>query len=124
MKNGLRGPALAAWYAERSGMEGVTAQRVCELASAGDGLAVEAVEREAYYLGAGLGNLVMLFAPDVIALGGGVIRSWPLLEGRVRETMRANCTLVPLENTRVAIASLGEDLPLVGAAEVWLHRYL
>jgi glucokinase len=117
------GPAMAAWYAAESGANGITARDVCERAAAGDALALRAVEREAVYLGAGLANLIVLFAPDAIALGGGVMRSWPLLEPRACETVAANCTLVPLENTRIVMATLGPDLPLLGAARVWLHRY-
>ena len=38
------------------------------------------MQHEADYLGLGWSNLVNYFVPDVIALGGGVIKSWPLFK--------------------------------------------
>jgi glucokinase len=48
-----------------------TAAQICDLAQQGDPLALVAVKREAHYLGLGLANLVTLFTPEVICLGGG-----------------------------------------------------
>jgi glucokinase len=117
------GPAIGAHYEDLSGSAGATAHYVCDRAAAGDACALEAVRRGARYLGIGLANLITMFAPDVIALGGGVMRSWTLLEPTVRETIHQNCALVPPENTLVTPAALGEDLALKGAARVWIHRY-
>jgi glucokinase len=117
------GPALATLYRESAGVEETDARRVCELAGRGDELARRAVDRLAVFLGIGLANLASMFAPDVIALGGGVMRSWPLLESRVREVLRRNCNLVPVDDLVLTPARLGEDLPLAGAAESWFHRY-
>jgi glucokinase len=96
---------------------------VCQLAAEAQPLAVAAVEREGFYLGIGLANLVSLFTPEVIVLGGGVMESWPMFEGAVRATIRRNCRLVPHERTRVVRAALGLQTGLAGAAQVWLHRY-
>jgi hypothetical protein len=64
-----------------------------------------------------------MFVPDVIALGGGVMRSWSQLESRVGEELRRHCNLVPVDDLVLTPAHLGEDLPLAGAAESWFHRY-
>ena len=114
------GPALAAWY---NGAEGhLDARAVCQLAAHGDLLALWAVRREAYYLGLGLANLVSLFTPDVIVLGGGVMESWPLFEPTVRQTIRTSCGLVPSEKTRLVRAAIGIHAGLAGAGAVWFHR--
>lgn len=119
------GPALAAWYNQQRGdaHEPVDARQVCRLASEGQPMALSAVEREGFYLGIGLANLVSLFTPDVIVLGGGVMESWPLFEDSVRAIIRRNCKLVPYERTRLVQAALGLQTGLAGAARVWLHRY-
>jgi glucokinase len=118
------GPAMAAWYNQQPGSgEPLDAQQVCRLASEGQPLALSAVEREGFYLGIGLANLVSLFTPEVIVLGGGVMESWPLFEDAVREIIRRNCRLVPYERTRLVRAVLGTQTGLAGAARVWLHRY-
>ena len=109
--------------ANGSSEPGLSAQRVCELAENGDALALRAVEREGLYLGLGLANLVTLFCPDAIALGGGVMRSAHLLLPAARAVIAGSCGLVPWEKTTVALASLGQDAALLGAACVPHNRF-
>jgi glucokinase len=122
------GPAMVLWmesnmpkdYPHR---DNLTAKRICELARTGDELARQAVDREAHYLGLGLANLVTLFTPDAIVLGGSVMKSAPLFLEEIRRTICRCCRLVPYEETELALASLGEDANLIGAARVWHHRF-
>lgn len=102
---------------------GLTAKRICELAREGDFWASRAVENEGRYLGLGLANLVTMFVPDVIVLGGSVMKSAPLFLEKIRKIIVASCRLVPFERTELALASLGEDSNLIGAARVWHHRF-
>jgi glucokinase len=81
------------------------------------------VEREGFYLGLGLANLITLFAPDRIALGGGVMKSNDLFMANARRVIMDVCTQVPSEKTRIRLASLGTDAGLRGAAQAWLLRY-
>jgi glucokinase len=115
------GSAMAAWMNPEA--PEFTAQRICELAEAGDARAREAVEREGLYLGIGLANLVTLFCPDVIALGGGVMRSSHLFLPHARAVIRESCGLVPWQKTSVALAAMGQDAALAGAACVWDNRF-
>lgn len=100
-----------------------TAHAACELARHGDAAALAAVERQGYYLGLGLANLITLFVPDVIALGGGVMQSLDLFEDKIHEIIASSCGLVPAEKTRLVPAMLGKDAGLVGAAQVWKGRF-
>src|SRR6202051_2290992 len=102
---------------------GITAKKICERAQQGDEVALQAVEHEAYYLGLGLANLINLFTPDAIVLGGSVMKSAPLFLDRVRAVIRQGCRFVPAEKAELALASLGEDTNLIGAARVWHHRF-
>lgn len=121
------GPSLAAWAASRglSNPDGseLTAAQVCTLAAQGNPIAREAVDREGYYIGVGLANLISSFCPGMIALGGGVMRSAHLFMDRVREVIRINCSLVPYEKAKLVMASLGADAGLVGAWRAWHHRF-
>ena len=101
----------------------LTAAQICALAEQGDPLAQRSVEREGYYLGLGLANLITLFTPDAIALGGGVMKSSHLILPRAREVIRDICTQVPAAKTQITLASLGADTGLAGAAQAWLCRY-
>ena len=121
------GPAMAAWVESHAAADypyrhGITAKRICELAQDADKVAVQAVEREAYYLGLGLANLINLFTPDAIVLGGSVMKSAPLFLDRIRAVIRQGCRFVPGEKAELVLASLGEDTNLIGAARVWHYR--
>jgi glucokinase len=122
------GPAMAAWFnankvRDRNRPQNVSAAQICQLAKQGEPLAVRAVEREAYYLGLGLANLINLFVPEVIVLGGSVMKSAALLLDGIRKVIRQGCRFVPHEKTELALASLGADANLIGAARVWHHRF-
>jgi glucokinase len=101
----------------------LTAKKICELAQQGDDWALRAVERESRYLGLGLANLVTMFVPEVIVLGGSVMKSAVLFLGGIRKVITASCRYVPYEKTELALASLGEDSNLIGAGRVWHHRF-
>jgi len=119
------GPAMAAWYHSQPGARTtagqLTAKQIFEQARSGDALARQAVERETYYLALGLANLIGLFVPEVIVLGGSLMKSVQLND--LRQVIAQGCRFVPWQKTELALASLGEDANLIGAARVWHHRY-
>ena len=128
------GTGMARWYNEQrhertvlpageADTKMVDAAEICKRAESGELLAREAVEREGYYLGIGLANIINAFVPDVIVLGGGVMRSWHLFEEAIRAIIRQNCLLVPHERTALRQAALGAHTGLAGAARVWMQRY-
>lgn len=122
------GPAMVGWMEKEAPPDyphrrGLTAKKVCELAVAGDLLAKRAVEREAYYLGLGLANLVTMFAPEAIMLGGSVMKSAELFLPGARKIIRESCRFVPFNRTELTLASLGENANLIGAARVWHYRF-
>jgi glucokinase len=120
------GPAMAAWFkskaaSDRGSARDCAAKEIFQLAKEGDALAQEAVEREAHYLGLGLANLINLFVPEMIVLGGSIMKSVRLDD--LRRVISQGCRFVPFEKTELALASLGEDANLIGAARVWHHRF-
>lgn len=111
------GPALAS----AAGLP--TAEAACDAARQGDPAARAAVERVGNYIGLGLANLITLYGPDVIALGGGVMASYDLFAEKIRATVAAHTGLMPADLTRIVPAHLDADAGLIGAARVWIHRY-
>jgi len=122
------GPAMVMWTRSEAPpgypyLGELSAKRICELAVEGDTLARQAVERESYYLGLGLANLVTLFTPDAIVLGGSVMKSASLFLEGIRKLIRESCKFVPWERTELSLASLGDDSNLIGAARVWHYHF-
>jgi glucokinase len=126
------GPAMAAWFRDQfrdqapayhPDARNPDAKRIYELAAQGDPLARSAVQRETYYLGLGLANLINLFVPDAIVLGGSVMRGAGLFLDEIRAVIRQGCRFVPLEKVELTLASLGDNANLIGAARVWHDRF-
>ncbi|HXM40391.1 MAG TPA: ROK family protein [Bryobacteraceae bacterium] len=122
------GPAILAWAKatlslDHAGETAPAMQRLCGLAEGGDLAALAVMDRQGYYLGLGLANLVSTFCPDMIALGGGVMCSSHLFLDRARQVIRQCCTMVPFEKAELCLASLGADTALAGAAQAWHHRF-
>ncbi|PYT66806.1 MAG: glucokinase [Acidobacteria bacterium] len=121
------GPALAAWFNAKAQAadpqaRALTAKEIFQCARQGHPLACEAVARETYYLGLGLANLINLFVPERIVLGGSIMKSMRLED--LRKVIAQGCRFVPFEKTALALASLGDDANLIGAAQVWHHRFV
>jgi len=119
------GPAMSAWAQSQSPANDSyrTAEQICQMARKGNQLARRAVEREAHYLGLGIANLINLFTPDIIVLAGSLMNRAPLFLEEIRKTICRGCRFVPYEKTELALASLGDDANLIGAARVWYHRF-
>jgi glucokinase len=118
------GTAMSAWMQTiMPEAKPMSASTICELAYAGDELALEVVCRHGYYLGLGLANLTTMFAPEIIALGGGVMKSAPLFLDEARRVVASLCTQVPAKKTSIQLATLGHDVGLLGAAQAWLQRF-
>ncbi len=120
------GPAMALWMEENmppdNELKAVTARDVCELAQRGDPLAIRAAQREARYLAIGITNVITCFLPDVVLLGGSVMKSAPLFLPKIR-SMIGGCQIVPSHLCEIALVSLGGDAGLIGAAQVWNQRF-
>jgi predicted NBD/HSP70 family sugar kinase len=88
------------------------------LAEAGDPAALEAFSDTARWLGIGLAGIVNVLNPSVVLLGGRLSASYPYVRSALeaeldRRVLRASRQLV-----RVLPTSLGDDAPLLGAAEL------
>jgi glucokinase len=103
-------------------LERVTAQAVQQAAQAGDKLAGELISRVAYYLGVGLANLVNIFNPELIVIGGGLSNMGDrLLEPAFREAERRAFAQAS-RAVRFARAELGRNSGVLGAIAYALEK--
>lgn len=89
-------------------------------AERGDAAAMDAIATIGHWLGVGIGDLINLFNPEQVILGGMFHRLFPHIEARVRTGMGSRVLAVAGRLVRVTRAGLGVDAPLVGAAELAL----
>lgn len=99
------------------GVEAPHARDVVRAARQGDELAIEILDTAGRYLGIALGTLVNLFNPQVIVLGGSVLKSGGLLTRPMRASMVASSWAAARKGLRIVPPALGDDVGLIGAVE-------
>ena len=98
------------------GIENITAEEVGRAAQDGDSLALEVIFRAATYLGVGMVNLVNIFNPEMIIVGGGVAKMGDLLLSPARQVVKERAYKLLAQAVRIVPAQLGDDGGVLGAA--------
>lgn len=100
----------------------IRARDVFELSYKGDDHAGTAVCNNARYVGAGLANLVSIFAPDLIILGGGMAMARDEYLDMIEESVVSSTLEYCRQNVRIVRAKLGFHASLMGAGIYALTR--
>ena len=87
----------------------------------GDSLASEVISEAAAYLGVGLANLVNIFNPEMIIIGGGMAKAGDLLLNPVRQVVRERAFLLSAQAVCIVPAQFDEDSGILGAA-IFAHQ--
>jgi len=110
----VSGTALAR-EARAMGLD-LTAAQVAELAHDGHAVARTLVTEMGTRLGAGIGNLVNAFNPQVVVVGGGVLALGDLLLGPAREEVARRALPPSRDLVRIVPTRFGAESGMVGAA--------
>ncbi len=98
------------------------AREVFYLSYEGDNDAVQAVSENASYVGAGLANLIGIFSPQIIILGGGMSLARNIYIDKIREKAYENSLEQCHKDVKIVRASLGNTASLHGASIFALTR--
>jgi glucokinase len=93
----------------------VNAPTVALAAEAGIPLARTIITNAAEALGAGLVNIIHIFNPELIVLGGGVTQMGALLMEPALHVVQERTMRVPRQDVRIVLAQLSADVGLIGA---------
>ena len=94
----------------------LNAKAVLDLAKAGDADCMGIFETYVKYLCVGLANLINIYDPDMIVLGGGVAYAGDFLLDAVRAALGDYVYCPAMSFARVDLARLGNDAGIIGAA--------
>ena len=97
-------------------IENITAREVGEAAEKGDAVASASINQIAGYLGIGLVNLVNIFNPEVIVIGGGVAKLGERLLEPARKIVQERAFPLQARAVKIVPAQLGDDSGIIGAA--------
>ena len=97
----------------------LSAKAVFDELKKGDKIAEEIVEEFGAYLGHALANLAAITDPSVIVIGGGVSKAGDILLKYVEKAFKERAFFAN-EDTRLVLATLGNDAGICGAAKLIL----
>ncbi len=87
---------------------------------AGDETANEVVSMYIGYLGCGLTNMVNIFQPEVLLIGGGICKEGKNLTDPLLKYITEECYCIdPESSTKLDICKLGNDAGIIGAASLY-----
>lgn len=105
------------------GGAGMSPERCFAEARAGNAEALDIVEQYAYYVAVGLTNLIHIFNPPAIIVGGAITAQGDFLFDRIRS--KVNEQVMPVyirEPLPIVPARLGNNAGIIGAAKLALDR--
>ena len=110
------------WDLVKDNLENVSGRTAFEAAKQGDGAGKEVVDMYVKYLACGLTNMVNIFQPQVLCIGGGVCGEGDyLLKPLIRAIRRCEYGAATQTNfSEIKIAELGNDAGIIGAAVLGL----
>lgn len=115
------GSALIQQASEALGKPVTEAKTVFDGAAAGDKACIQLLDTYTTYLAEGLANIINIFAPAYLCVGGGISHAGDALLQPVREkTWQRTFAKTAGRNTQIILAKLSNDAGILGAA--WLDE--
>lgn len=98
----------------------VSGRTACDHMRKGDAAAKEVYDKYIAYLACGINNIINIFQPEVIAIGGGISGEGQSLIDDLTPIVNANMYCGEKARTQLKIATLGNDAGIIGAAMLGL----
>ena len=107
--------SILAEYEKQDGK--VSARHAFNAMRAGDAAGKAVVDKYIKYLAAGITNVINIFQPDILCIGGGVCNEGDPLLVPMKELVKKEVYTRMLDcNTEITVAKLGNDAGIIGAA--------
>ncbi len=103
-------------------LENISAKMIARAAHQGDPLADDIIAKAAYYLGVGLVNLINIFNPERIIIGGGMAQIGEKLLKPAQQVVKERAFSLPARTVKILRAKLGGNSAVIGAALFWFQR--
>ncbi len=97
---------------------------ILQAAQDGDSLALDALHETACYMGTGIANLINVFNPQLVVIGGELSRASSLLLPTIKEIACQNALRESCENLQIVGSAHGEEACVMGAIALVLDDIL
>ena len=92
------------------------AQKICQLAQAGDERALEALKQTCRYLGIGLANVIWGLNADAVVIDSPINQAWSVIAPLIQDQFPHGKEVVNFQHLTLRPSSLGGETSLIGAA--------
>ncbi|MFZ0730722.1 MAG: ROK family protein [Candidatus Sulfotelmatobacter sp.] len=96
----------------------ITAHEVAAAAREGDPMGLDIFQQEGRLLGFGVANMVSLFDPEIVILGGGMAGAADLYLDSLRDAMLERAQPLAAHQVKLAVSKLGDRANLLGCARL------
>lgn len=100
----------------------ITAYEVFNEAKNGDKVCGEIVNKSLNYLGICIANLVSIFDPEVVIIGGGVSKAGEVVFNTVKDVVKMRCFKILADSCEILPAKLSTNSGAIGAAALALRE--
>ncbi len=100
----------------------IDAYKVADVARQGDMLGIQLYLKAGRLLGYGVANLVSLFDPEIVVIGGGLAGASDLFLDALLKAMKERAQPIAVKKVKVVVSRLGGEANLLGMAWVALGR--
>ena len=102
----------------------VTAKMVVDAAKAGDELSLNVFNKAIEYIGIGIADLVNLFNPELIVIGGGVAMAGDMFFDSIKNVIHKHILQASARELPILPVAFGKNAALMGAFALVLNRIL
>jgi len=107
---------------KRMEKEKLTAKTIYEEAVKNDELALKSIEYISVNLAAGIVNLINIFNPEAVVLGGGLSQAYKLIIPVLKKTVSERAHKGMKENVKIIAVKNQSVIPALGAAKIAMDR--
>jgi len=102
----------------------LTAKMIYEEAMAKDELAVKSFEYISFHLGAGIANIINIFNPEAVIIGGGLSNAHKLIIPTVKMVVSERAMKGMKEKVKIFAVKNQSVIPALGAAKIAMDRLI
>lgn len=98
-------------------LDKIEAKTAFDAAQMGDEVALKVIDKYISYLSEGLANIINIFQPEILCIGGGISKQGEYLLKPLREKVFSKVySSNSIPNCQIKVAQMGNDAGIVGAA--------
>ena len=105
-----------------SDLEQIDTAMIAAAASQGDSLSQKTMKRSATYLGIAVSSLINLLNPQLVVIGGGVIKAGNLIFDPIHVEVARRAYIWSANLVKIVPAKLGDDAGIIGAARYFMTK--